>query len=51
MMLMDIPLRTGFSYRQWKKGINVMLEKITGNCEVTKLRIILLFKADFNQLK
>jgi len=27
-----------------------MLEKIAGNCDVTKLRIILLFKADFNQL-
>jgi len=27
-----------------------MLEKIVGNCEVTKLKIILLFEADFNQL-
>jgi len=27
-----------------------MLEKIAGNCKVTKLQIILLFKADFNQL-
>jgi len=49
-LLTDIPLRTGFSYKQWKKEINVMLEKIAGNCNVTKLRIILLFKADFNQL-
>jgi len=39
-----------FSYKQWKKGINVMLEKITGNCDVAKLRIILLFEEDFNQL-
>ncbi len=50
MMLTDIPLRMGFSYWWWKKGINIMLEKITGNCKVTKLRIILLFEADFNQL-
>jgi len=42
-MLTDIPLRTGFSYRWWKKGINIMLEKIVGNCDATKLRIILLF--------
>jgi len=49
-LLMDTPLWTGFSYWQWKRGINVMLEKITGNCEATKLCIILLFKADFNQL-
>jgi len=27
-----------------------MLEKIAGNCDVAKLRIILLFEADFNQL-
>jgi len=27
-----------------------MLEKIAGNCKATKLRIILLFEADFNQL-
>jgi len=47
---MDIPLRTSFSYKWWKKGINVMLEKIAGNCDATKLQIILLFEADFNQL-
>jgi len=49
-ILMDIPLQTGFSYWRWKKGINVMLEKITGNCEATKPHIILPFEADFNQL-
>jgi len=27
-----------------------MLEKIAGNCDTMKLRIILLFKKDFNQL-
>jgi len=40
----------GFFYHQWKKGINVMLENFVGNCKATKLCIILLFKADFNQL-
>ena len=48
--LSAIPLKTGYSYNRWKKGINVMLEKIPGNFQVDKLRIILLFEADFNQL-
>jgi len=50
MALSTIPMKTGFSYQQWWKGINVMLEKTPGNFQVDKLRIILLFKADFNQL-
>jgi len=49
-LLMDIPLHMGFSYKWWKKGINMMLEKIAGNCKVSKLCIILLFEGDFNQL-
>jgi len=49
-LLADIPLQMSFSYRRWKKGINVMLKKIAGNCEASKLCIILLFEADFNQL-
>jgi len=28
MLLADIPLQIGFSYCQWKKGINVMLENL-----------------------
>jgi len=46
--LADIPLWTGFSYDQWKKGLNIMLEKTVRDCNVEKLCIILLFKADFN---
>jgi len=49
-LLMGIPLCMGFLYKWWKEGINVMLEKIARNCEVSKLCIILLFEADFNQL-
>jgi len=48
--LLAIPLKTGYSYHRWKKGINVMLEKSPGNFQADKLWIILLFKADFNQL-
>jgi len=40
MALLAIPLRMGFSYNQWKKGINVMLEKSPGNFQVDKLQII-----------
>ncbi len=46
--LADIPLRTGFSYDRWKKGLNIMIEKAAGDFNVEKLRIILLFEADFN---
>jgi len=44
----NIPLHTGFAYERWKKGMNVMIEKTTGDFNVEKLRIILLFEADFN---
>jgi len=49
-LLADSPLRMGFSYCRWKKGFNVVLKKIEGNCKATKLCIILLFEANFNQL-
>jgi len=51
MALSAIPLKTSFSYNQWKKRINVMLEKSPGSFQVLdKLHIILLFEANFNQL-
>jgi len=46
--LADIPLRTGFSYDRWQTGLNIMIEKTTGDFNIEKLRIILLFEADFN---
>jgi len=46
--LADIPLHTCFTYDCWKKGLNVMIEKTTGDFNVEKLHIILLFEADFN---
>jgi len=33
---------------KWKEGLTCILEKIPGNCLVTKLCTILLMKADFN---
>jgi len=44
----NIPLFTSFTYDRWKKGLNVMIEKLTGDFNVEKLQIILLFEVDFN---
>ena len=44
----DIPLTSGYSPQRWRKGLNVMLQKQVGNINVEKLRIIVLFEADFN---
>ena len=42
-----IPLRTGYRPQRWKRAVNCMLGKGKGN-EVTNLRTICLFEADFN---
>jgi len=44
----NLPLKTGYLPSRWRQGLNVMLEKIPGNFNMEKLRIILLFEADFN---
>ena len=38
----------GFPLERWKQGLTCILEKLPGNCLVTKLRAILLMEADFN---
>jgi len=47
-MMVNLPMKTGYSPHRWWEGLNVMLEKMLGNFNVEKLRIILLFEADFN---
>jgi len=47
-LMATIPLLTGISPARWRRTLNVMLEKMAGNCSVEKLRIIMLFEADFN---
>jgi len=47
-LMANIPMLTGMSPKRWKTTLNVMLEKLAGNCWVEKLRIIMLFEADFN---
>jgi hypothetical protein len=44
----SIPMKSGYSYKRWRKGIDVELLKKTNSFRVDKLRIIVLFEADFN---
>ena len=39
---------TGFSYRRWKRGLDVQLLKRSNDYRAEKLRTILLLEADFN---
>jgi len=48
--LADIPKCMGFTYNCWKKGLNVMIEKMVGDFNVEKLHIILLFKAELTPI-
>jgi len=47
-ILANVQLLSGMAPEQWKQTLNVMLKKLAGNDNVEKLRIIMLFKADFN---
>jgi hypothetical protein len=46
--LRNVAYYTGFVYDRWKKGVDVMLLKASGDLRVHKLRTILLMEADFN---
>lgn len=46
--LVNITIKSGYSPRRWRTGINVMLEKKPGDTRVTNLRTILLYDAEFN---
>ena len=50
MVMINIPYISGYSPKRWQHGLNVMIEKIKGNCRVDKLRTILLYEADFNMM-
>lgn len=45
----NLPFRYGFALNRWKKGLDVMLEKKPGVRQISTLRAILLYEADFNQ--
>jgi hypothetical protein len=44
----SIPMKSGYAYKRWRKGIDVELLKKTNSFRVDKLRTIVLFEADFN---
>jgi hypothetical protein len=48
-IMANLPFRHGFSPERWKKGVDVMLEKKPGVRQLSTLRAILLYEADFNQ--
>ena len=47
-IMAEIPFRTGFAPRRWKAATNVMILKKAGLFDITKLRTLCLFQADFN---
>ena len=44
----SMPLQHGFSPRRWQRCVDAILEKIPGRPMLEKLRIIMLYEADFN---
>jgi len=48
LILANMRLASGTAPTQWKKMLNIMPEKLAGNDNMEKLRIIMLFEADFN---
>jgi hypothetical protein len=47
-IMLSLPLRHGFAPSRWQKCINAILEKIQGQPRIEKLRLIMLYDADFN---
>ena len=47
-IMLSLPLRHGFAPRRWRNCIDAILEKIPGQPRIEKLRIIMLYEADFN---
>ena len=46
--MMTLPLKHGFAPKRWCNCIDAILEKIPGKPIIEKLRIIMLYEADFN---
>jgi hypothetical protein len=46
--LREIPYKTGYTLKRWKKGIDVELCKEPGNFNLERLRTIVLLEADYN---
>ena len=48
--LMNLAMIGGQPLSRWTKGVSVMLETLTDNVNIQKLRATLLLEADFNAL-
>ena len=48
--MLNIGFSTGVALERWKRTVSVMLEKDKGSPKLHRLRIIQLFKADYNFL-
>ena len=46
--MLSLPLQHGFAPERWQQCVDAILEKIPGKPIIKKLRIIMLFEADFN---
>ena len=46
--LAEIPFRSGYSLKRWKKATDVMILKKEGITDIERLRTIVLMEADFN---
>jgi hypothetical protein len=47
----SMPVKHGFAPKRWQKCIDAILEKIPGQPRIKKLRIIMLYEADFNYVR
>jgi ribonuclease HI/exonuclease III len=47
-IMLSLPLAHGFAPERWKYCVDAILEKIPGKPRIEKLRIIMLYEADFN---
>jgi hypothetical protein len=47
-IMLSLPLKHGFAPTRWQTCIDAILEKIPGHPRIEKLRIIMLYEADFN---
>ena len=45
---LSLPLRSGYPYKYWTKGVDCTLVKKANSYRVAKLRTNVLFEADFN---
>ena len=48
--LINYAVRFGYSYKRWKKIVNVMILKDPGDTRIHRLRVIHMYEADYNMI-